>query len=87
MNKAITVIGIGDDGCRSLSSRAINAVSQCQLLIGGQRQLEFFPEFDGGKSFSTRESAKFWTDFRIYQPNRMSVYWHLAIRCFLVLAG
>jgi precorrin-6B C5,15-methyltransferase / cobalt-precorrin-6B C5,C15-methyltransferase len=43
----ITVIGIGDDGCVGLSSRAINAVSKCQVLAGGERQLAFFPEFDG----------------------------------------
>jgi len=34
----ITVIGIGDDGCVGLSSRAINAVAACQVLAGGERK-------------------------------------------------
>ncbi len=43
----ITVIGIGDDGCVGLTSRAVNAVARCQVLAGGSRQLEFFPQFEG----------------------------------------
>jgi precorrin-6Y C5,15-methyltransferase (decarboxylating) len=43
----VTVVGIGDDGCRGLSSRAIEAVASAQVLVGGRRQLEFFPEFAG----------------------------------------
>lgn len=43
----VTIIGIGDDGCASLSSKAINALSRSQVLAGGERQLSFFPDFDG----------------------------------------
>ncbi|MDA7980255.1 MAG: precorrin-6y C5,15-methyltransferase (decarboxylating) subunit CbiE [Pirellulales bacterium] len=43
----IAVVGIGDDGCVGLSSRAANAVARCQVLAGGQRQLDFFPDFEG----------------------------------------
>jgi len=46
-NKAVTLIGIGDDGCIGLSSRAVNAVAGCQVLAGGERQMEFFPQFSG----------------------------------------
>jgi precorrin-6Y C5,15-methyltransferase (decarboxylating) len=45
--RAITVIGIGEDGCKGLTSRAINAVAAARVLAGGERQLAFFPEFDG----------------------------------------
>lgn len=45
--KNITVIGVGDDGCVGLSSRAVNAVSRCQVLAGGERHLAFFPQFAG----------------------------------------
>lgn len=44
---AVTVVGIGDDGCAGLSSRAYNAVARAQVLVGGARQLEFFPDFRG----------------------------------------
>ncbi len=47
--RAITVIGIGDDGCASLTSRAVNAVMQAGVLVGGERHLEFFPQFQGEK--------------------------------------
>jgi precorrin-6Y C5,15-methyltransferase (decarboxylating) len=45
--RAVTVVGIGADGCVGLSSRAVNAVARAQVLVGGQRQLDFFPQFSG----------------------------------------
>lgn len=45
--RAVTLIGIGDDGCRSLTSRAIGAITGAQVLVGGSRHLAFFPEFEG----------------------------------------
>jgi precorrin-6B C5,15-methyltransferase / cobalt-precorrin-6B C5,C15-methyltransferase len=47
--RPVTVIGIGDDGCSSLTSRAMEAVASAQWLAGGERQLEFFPQFKGGR--------------------------------------
>jgi precorrin-6Y C5,15-methyltransferase (decarboxylating) len=44
---AVTVVGIGDDGCASLSSRALGAVASAEVLVGGERHLGFFPEFRG----------------------------------------
>jgi precorrin-6B C5,15-methyltransferase / cobalt-precorrin-6B C5,C15-methyltransferase len=44
---AVTLIGIGDDGCIGLTSRALEAVAAAQWLIGGERQLAFFPQFRG----------------------------------------
>ena len=46
---SITIIGIGDDGCASLSSKAINALSKVQILAGSERHLAFFPDFSGEK--------------------------------------
>lgn len=45
--RAITLVGIGDDGCVSLTSRAISAVMKAGVLVGGARHLEFFPQFQG----------------------------------------
>jgi precorrin-6Y C5,15-methyltransferase (decarboxylating) len=45
--RAVTVIGIGDDGCKGLTSRAMDAVATAEWLVGGERQLAFFPEFRG----------------------------------------
>lgn len=47
--KAVTVVGIGDDGCVGLSSKAMGAVASARVLAGGERQLDFFPEFTGEK--------------------------------------
>ncbi|WP_299794705.1 precorrin-6y C5,15-methyltransferase (decarboxylating) subunit CbiE [uncultured Shewanella sp.] len=47
MTGSITLIGIGDDGCLSLTSRAINAVAQTELLAGATRHLDFFPQYQG----------------------------------------
>jgi len=45
--RAVTVIGIGDDGCKGLTSRAMDAVARAGWLVGGERQLAFFPAFGG----------------------------------------
>ena len=45
--RAVTLVGIGDDGCAGLTSRAIGAVARAQVLVGGRRQLGFFPEHTG----------------------------------------
>ena len=45
--RAVTVVGVGDDGCASLTSRAISAVARASVLVGGERQLAFFPQFTG----------------------------------------
>ncbi|AOP36529.1 precorrin-6Y C5,15-methyltransferase [Leptospira tipperaryensis] len=47
--KAVTVIGMGDEGCPGLSSIAVNAVAKAQVLAGGERHLDFFPQFSGEK--------------------------------------
>ncbi|MDH4226064.1 MAG: precorrin-6y C5,15-methyltransferase (decarboxylating) subunit CbiE [Deltaproteobacteria bacterium] len=47
--RPVTVVGVGDDGCAGLSSRAVNAVAQAQVLAGGERHLAFFPQFQGKK--------------------------------------
>ncbi|MCU1282906.1 MAG: precorrin-6Y C5,15-methyltransferase [bacterium] len=45
--KAVTIIGIGDDGCAGLTARAANAVAAADVLAGGERHLAFFPQFRG----------------------------------------
>jgi precorrin-6B C5,15-methyltransferase / cobalt-precorrin-6B C5,C15-methyltransferase len=45
--RAVKVVGIGDDGCKGLSARAMEAVLTAEWLVGGERQLAFFPEFRG----------------------------------------
>ena len=47
LQRTITLVGIGDDGCASLTSRAVNAVMKAGVLVGGDRHLEFFPQFQG----------------------------------------
>lgn len=45
--RAVTVVGIGDDGCVGLSARGRNAIAAAQVLVGGERHLAFVPEFPG----------------------------------------
>ncbi len=45
--KAITVIGINDDGCLGLPARAVQVIAKSQVLVGGERHLEYFPQFEG----------------------------------------
>ncbi|WP_394154286.1 precorrin-6y C5,15-methyltransferase (decarboxylating) subunit CbiE [Vibrio maritimus] len=43
----ITVVGVPEDGCVSLSSKAVNAVSQARVVAGHPRHLAWFPQFKG----------------------------------------
>lgn len=45
--KTIYVIGAGIEGQEGFSRRALELVSQTNLLIGGTRQLALFPDFSG----------------------------------------
>lgn len=47
MRRAVTVVGIGADGCAGLTSRAAGAVAQARVLAGGARHLAFFSQFQG----------------------------------------
>ena len=47
MSAAVTVVGIGADGCAGLSARAAGAVARADVLVGGVRHLAFFPQFEG----------------------------------------
>jgi precorrin-6Y C5,15-methyltransferase (decarboxylating) len=42
--RAVALVGIGDDGCVGLCSRALGAITRAQVLVGGERHLAFFPE-------------------------------------------
>lgn len=46
---SIKMIGIGDEGKVSLLPMYEKWIYESELLIGGKRQLSFFPEFDGEK--------------------------------------
>jgi precorrin-6Y C5,15-methyltransferase (decarboxylating) len=45
--RAVTVVGVGDDGCKGLTARGLEAVMAAEWLVGGERQLAFFPDFGG----------------------------------------
>ncbi|WP_439033330.1 precorrin-6y C5,15-methyltransferase (decarboxylating) subunit CbiE [Agarivorans sp. QJM3NY_33] len=47
MMNNITVVGVNEDGCISLSSRAVNAIAQARVVAGHPRHMAWFPQFDG----------------------------------------
>jgi precorrin-6B C5,15-methyltransferase / cobalt-precorrin-6B C5,C15-methyltransferase len=46
---SIKLIGIGDNGKASLLPIYLDWIEQCEMLVGGERHLQFFPEFHGEK--------------------------------------
>jgi precorrin-6Y C5,15-methyltransferase (decarboxylating) len=45
--KSIKMIGIGDDGKKSLLPQYENWIYESELLVGGHRQLAYFPDYTG----------------------------------------
>lgn len=43
------MIGIGDNGAEGLLPPYIDWIHECEVLVGGERHLQFFPEFTGEK--------------------------------------
>ena len=43
----IYVVGIGVEGRRGLTGRAVEVIGRCGLLVAGRRHLEEFPDFKG----------------------------------------
>ncbi len=46
---ALNLIGMGEGGCSSLSSRAFNLITTSHVLAGSERLLRFFPDYHGKK--------------------------------------
>lgn len=46
---ALNLIGMGEGGCTTLSSRAFNLITSSHVLAGSERLLRFFPNFHGKK--------------------------------------
>ncbi|WP_416150838.1 precorrin-6y C5,15-methyltransferase (decarboxylating) subunit CbiE [Salipaludibacillus sp. HK11] len=49
MTEKIKVIGIGDEGKQSLLSIYQQWIDESEILVGGERQLAFFPDYTGEK--------------------------------------
>lgn len=49
VSQVMKVIGIGDNGAASLLPLYNQWIEECELLVGGERQLAFFPHFKGEK--------------------------------------
>ncbi|MDV7103699.1 precorrin-6y C5,15-methyltransferase (decarboxylating) subunit CbiE [Vibrio sp. TH_r3] len=47
MMTRITIVGVPEDGCLGLTSRAVNAVSNARVVAGHPRHREWFPQFEG----------------------------------------
>jgi precorrin-6B C5,15-methyltransferase / cobalt-precorrin-6B C5,C15-methyltransferase len=53
----VTIIGIGDNGVDSLSREALRQVSEAEVLLGGERHLQFFPDHPAEK-LTVRDNLK-----------------------------
>ncbi len=49
MSKWLKVIGIGDGGIESLLPKYVEQIYSADVLVGGERQLTFIPQFSGKK--------------------------------------
>jgi len=59
MRGQLRVVGIGHEGCASLTSRAINAVAEAEIVAGSERQLSFVPQFTGQRMPMTSPYSAF----------------------------
>ncbi|TYP71332.1 precorrin-6y C5,15-methyltransferase (decarboxylating) subunit CbiE [Paenibacillus methanolicus] len=49
MERSLRIIGIGDEGPASLPLQSLAWINASGLLVGGERQLDFFPGYEGEK--------------------------------------
>ncbi|MHB1682519.1 MAG: precorrin-6y C5,15-methyltransferase (decarboxylating) subunit CbiE [Bacilli bacterium] len=48
-DKRVFVVGVGDGGASDLGAQAIARIAASAILYGGERQLDFFPDYQGEK--------------------------------------
>lgn len=46
-NRKIRIIGVGEEGAAGLTTDSLNLIQEADVLVGGERQLEYFPAFAG----------------------------------------
>lgn len=51
LHRSMKLIGIGDNGLASLLPQYLQWIEDCEVLVGGERVLDFFPDFRGEKIF------------------------------------
>ncbi len=49
LHRSMKLIGIGDNGQESLLPQYMQWIENCEVLVGGERVLDFFPNFTGEK--------------------------------------
>lgn len=49
LTQSIKLIGIGDNGLESLLPQYVSWIEDSEVLVGGERLLEFFPHYSGEK--------------------------------------
>jgi precorrin-6Y C5,15-methyltransferase (decarboxylating) len=69
VGNVIYIIGIGEDGAGGLTPESLNRVRSSEVLLGGERQLSFFKEYEGekvvlkgGLQAFTDKLAELWKD-------------------------
>ena len=48
-NHRIRIIGVGEEGAAGLTADSLNLIQEADVLVGGERQLQYFPAFAGEK--------------------------------------
>ncbi|MGN7414999.1 precorrin-6y C5,15-methyltransferase (decarboxylating) subunit CbiE [Paenibacillus sp. SAF-068] len=46
-NRKIRIIGVGEEGAAGLTTDSLNLIQEADVIVGGERQLEYFPAFAG----------------------------------------
>jgi len=69
---SITVVGVPEDGCLSLSSRAVSAVSSARIVAGHPRHLTWFPQYKG-EFINMAQGFSRWLNFVIEESEEGGV--------------
>lgn len=85
LHRSMKLIGIGDNGLASLLPQYHQWIEDCEVLVGGERVLDFFPHFTGKKSRSKEVFQHLLRDCQRKQEIRL--FSHQEIHYFTALAA
>lgn len=77
----LTVVGMGPAGLHLMTPAAREAVATADVLVGGKRHLQQFPDFTGEQFVLGANILELLNWICAHQSNALWC-WHLAIRCF-----
>ena len=86
-NRNIRIIGVGEEGAAGLTADSLQLIQEADVLVGGERLLQFFPTFAGEKIVIKSSLNDLVAKIKALQDSHNIVVLASGTRCFTASPG